>query len=365
MKIIKAVIILLALFTFMPIKAISINEVNGPISNEVWQSVANKLRFCYDKNLYHNDFYRILKASNAYELDKKIKQSLSDKDLTLFLVYQLADGQWNAAWFVDPEWAVREAMEKRLYFSKAEIDAIIPQYLKYRKLTEADAKSKYIKQDKDKLNHWLNNGFPTFNHTTSEEDENLSAPEIEYNLPLIRDYFISRNKFKEGCFVEMYMTINRNGEIENKRIAGDINDEYFLSSIIKSIRPATYHFEYSDTVISVPYKIYIKIRQELEYEDSGWVTAKYNSKKSIWTFKDFYKFDNSQSISLVKDFFENLPIDSPLRKGKHEVKLRIENIYFSIDTNPTGVRIVRGGSDDIHKKYYKVKTHIYVEKEVE
>lgn len=55
MKIIKAVIILLALFTFMPIKAISINEVNGPISNEVWQSVANKLRFCYDKNLYRLD----------------------------------------------------------------------------------------------------------------------------------------------------------------------------------------------------------------------------------------------------------------------------------------------------------------------
>lgn len=290
MKIIKVVIILLALFTFMPIKAISINEVNGPISNEVWQSVANKLRFCYDKNLYHNDFYKILEASNAYELDVKIKKSLSDKDLTLFLVYRLADGQWNAAWFVDPEWAVREAMEKRLHFSQAEIDAIMPQYLRYRQIAEAEANSNYIRQDEEKLNSWINNGFPIFNYSTSREEDNLSVPEIEYNLPIIRDYLLKRNKFKEGCFVELYMTISRSGEIENRRFDGDIDDEYFLSSIIKSIRPATYHFEYSDTVISVPYKMFIKIRQESEYEDSGWVTAKYNSKKSTWTFKDFYSF---------------------------------------------------------------------------
>ena len=113
--------------------------------------------------------------------------------------------------------------------------------------------------------------------------------------------------------------------------------------------------------------MYIKLRQESEYYDSGWVTVKYNSKKDIWDFKDFYEFDNSKSISLVKDYFESLPMESPLRKGKHELKIRIKDIYYCIDTNPTGVRIVSGGRDDrndIHKQYYKVTTYVYIENEV-
>lgn len=321
-------------------------------TESTWKVCGQKLKFCFEKNpSFQNDFARILKSQDAWDLHLKMESVPNDSIVARKLLIGLCDLQANRAFFAKPAWAIKEMLKMRLYFTPAEIEFALDIYETYLEEKSIAQHQGELFDEQEIINKWLTNGKPTI---TEFNNPQIIRPNVTINngnlCTLINEYdclIEQKREYKALDYAGYYslgvskidVLVDDDGSVSEVAYCGPLNIALQKSQILINA-PARYKFERLDTIINVPSKISLKIKEfssitaivtaKTKYKNSNWAIEILDISESHIPHDNRLQKDNY--IHLITTFLASIG-NKYLQKGSHTVRFELSEHWIELNEN--------------------------------
>lgn len=255
--------------------------------------MAQKIKYAFDTNNNTRGFlYSMLKPKSLWDMQLLMEDMLTNTEIAndvicaVFDVYGTEDlgklNLMNGFGFTVPE----VKLSLKIYEQHQQVAAQAKAEKDRREAEERALKiKKATENERELLNKWQTEGFTEKINT---KDKRLEPAKLDVIMNNITDKYDKDDNlyldFDNPEQTDIFISIDENGSMTDISGFGPLINLFDQEDfVVKS--PATFHFNYIDTVVSVPSSYNLKAEENLGFIGDLKANVKYNQKKNEFEIK--------------------------------------------------------------------------------